>query len=156
AIACTGAAWHHAHWSLYPAHEIGLFAGDTAVPAALELRATAGPRRIPAPPYDPLRTIPGAQRTRVEVEALAIRDGEAWRPAAGRTTLIVDGDLVNVHLGDRLLVYGQVLGVRGPSNPGDFDFARAARANRRHCTLRAEFPECVMRVPEPAHWAPLG
>jgi hypothetical protein len=73
----TAAAWHHAHWSLYPADHVGLFAREAPGPAALEVRALSGSRRIPAPPPDPLRTIVTPERTRLEVEVLALRDGDA-------------------------------------------------------------------------------
>ena len=109
----------------------------------MEVVATSGPRRIPAPPPDPLRTIATRERTRVEVALARIRDGDTWRDAAGRTTLFVSGHLIDVRAGDRLRVFGQLRSIRRPANPGEFDFAAYSRAERRLCAVDSEFPECV-------------
>ncbi len=142
-LACTAAASHHCRWSLFQHDEIGLFARENSNPAALEVVATSGPRRIPAPPFDPLSTIATGDRTKVDVEVLRIRDGQQWRSVSGAATLFVAGPLAEIRPGDRLRVFGSLSALRRPANPGEFDFARHARAQRRLCSLYCEFPECV-------------
>jgi competence protein ComEC len=142
-LACTAAAWHHGRWSLYDRDEVGLFAREVVEPAAIEVRATSGPRRIPAPPPDPLATIARADRTRLEVDVLAIRDGDTWRNVSGVATLFVDGHLEGVRPGDRLRVFAGLGAIARPANPGEFDFAGHSRIQRRLCSLSCEFPECI-------------
>jgi competence protein ComEC len=152
-LACTAAAWHHCRWSLFASDHVGLFAPEVAEPVALEVRAARGPRRIPPPPYDPLRTVGAPERTRLDVDAVAIRDGELWQPTSGRMTLFVDGVLSGVDAGDRLRVFGQLAAVHRPSNPGEFDRARYARADRRLCGATSEFIECVSTIEGGPRWS---
>ncbi len=142
-LLATAGAWHHCRWSLYDSQELGLVAREAAEPVALEVVATSGPRRIPAPPPDPLRTIAMRERTRVDVTLARIRDGDAWRDVAGQTTLFVNGNLSGVQAGDRLRVFGQLRSIRRPANPGEFDFSSYSRSERRLCAVDSEFPECV-------------
>ncbi len=116
---------------------------DTPGPVALKVRAAGGPRRIPAPPPDPLRTIAANERTRLEVDVLAIRNGARWQPASGRVSLLVNGNVVDVHAGDTLRAFAQWAKIRAPANPGEFDFASQAHGARRMVSLNCEFPECV-------------
>ena len=99
-----------------------------------------------SPAYDPLVTLPLEDRSRVEIDVAAIRDRAAWRPASGHTTLVVAGDYIKVAAGDRLRVFGHLAALTTPSNPGEFDYAATARDDGRHCTLRAQFPEAVVRT----------
>lgn len=142
-LLATAGAWHHCRWSLYDSREVGLVAREASEPVALEVIATSGPRRIPAPPPDPLRTIAMRERTRVEVALARIRDGDAWREIAGVSTLFVNGNLSGVQAGDRLRVFGQLRSIRGAANPGEFDFALYSRSERRLCAVDSEFPECI-------------
>lgn len=142
-VAATAAGWHHDRWSLFESDDIGRFAPEVFGPAAIEARALAGPRRIPAPPPDPLRTFPLPERTRLELEVLAIRDGAGWRPASGRARLYAGGQVEGVQPGDTLRVFAQLGALPRPANPGEFDFAALSRARRELCSLRCEFAECV-------------
>ena len=79
AVAAAGGAWHHLRWSTFRDDELGRYARAAGEPVCVEAVARGGPRRIPAPPYDPLRIIPSGDRTRLEVEVRALRDGRRWR-----------------------------------------------------------------------------
>jgi competence protein ComEC len=152
-LAAAGAAWHHCRWSLFDAREIGLAAADVAGPAAIEARIVEGPRRIPAPPYNPLRSFVASDRTRFDVEVLAVRDDATWRPSSGRATLFVNGYTRDARPGDRVRVFAQLARVEPPANPGEFDFAGQARVERRLCWLSSEFPECVTRLASGSAWS---
>ncbi len=149
----SGAAWHHVHWSLYSADHVGLLAPEVPGPSALEVTALGGPRRIPPPAPDPLRTLITPERTRLDVAVLSVRHGDAWRAASGTATLFVDGHVSDLHPGDRLRVFAQWATIAQPQNPGEFDFARQARGDRRLCSLRCEFPECVTRLSAAGPWS---
>ncbi|MGD9721551.1 MAG: ComEC/Rec2 family competence protein [Pirellulales bacterium] len=147
-LAATGAAWHHCRWSLFAVDEASLAARDDSGPAALEARVIGSPRHLPPPPYNPLFLFAAPERTRLDVEVLAVRDGDRWRATSGRATVFVSGYLDRVHAADRVRIFGQWSAVRGPDNPGEFDFARRARAERRLCGVSVEFPECVTALPD--------
>jgi competence protein ComEC len=151
-LAATGATWHHCQWSLFACDHVALVAREAAAPAAIEARARSASRRVPAPPPDPLRTLPTPERTRIEIDLLAVRDCATWRPVSGTATLLVDGHLLDIRSGDHLRVFGQLASIRGAANPGEFDFARQARASRRLCWLSTDFPECVSVLTRGSRW----
>ena len=95
---------------------------------ALEVIAIGGPRRVPAPPPDPLRTIAMRDRTRIDVALARVRDGDSWRTIDGQVTLFIGGHLADTQAGDRLRVFGQLRSIRPPANPGEYDFAAYSRS----------------------------
>jgi competence protein ComEC len=145
AAACGGAR-HHMHWRLYDVTDIGRFAQTTPQPVCVEVIALAAPRTRPAPPADPLRSIPEKTRSTMHVRAVLLRDRAVWRSATGRATLTVDGSLPGIQAGDRLRVVGQLFAPAAPGNPGEFDFADYRRGNRELAAIRAENPDCVERI----------
>jgi competence protein ComEC len=154
AVACTGAAWHDLQWYTYGRHEILRYADDAPIPACVEVIARETPERVSAPQPTPLRAIPGSEQSRLPVELVRIRDGATWRPATGLSQLIIPGHLLGVRAGDRLQVFGQLARPSSPLNPGEFDFAAHARADRQLANLRSTAPECVTRLASAAFWTP--
>ncbi len=152
--AATGGAWHHCRWSLFAENEARVFAPAAPGPVAVELRALDGPRRIPAPPHNPLSTVAQRERTRLAVEFLAVRHRDTWQPASGRATLIVTGNVLDVNPGDRLRAFAQWSHTSPPANPGEFDFTSLTRARRELVTLFCEFPESL--ASDHAGWTWLG
>ncbi|HEV3024838.1 MAG TPA: ComEC/Rec2 family competence protein, partial [Pirellulales bacterium] len=90
----------------------------------------------------------------LEVDVTQLRDGESWRSASGRIRLSVEGHLLGIHAGDTLRIVGQLSVPAAAQNPGEFDFARHARADRQLCRVAADFPECVEIVKRPRWWGP--
>jgi competence protein ComEC len=154
--ALAGAAWHHIRWNLFGAGEIGRYATDDSGPACIEAVAREAPQRVPAPTPTPLRAIPGNERSRVRVEVSGIRDGTRWRQASGECELFVAGHLVGVEAGDRLRIFGQLARVGPPLNPGEFDFAAHARADRQLARLRSSAPDCIAVTASASGWQPSG
>ena len=152
-LALVGAAWHHACWSVFAADELGLAAAEFGGPAAIEGRVVGAPRRVPAPPYNPLSTFLMPDRTRLELDVTAGRNDDAWQPQSGRVTLSVDGHLDGVRAGDTIRIFGKLSAVRGPTNPGEYDFAARSRGERRLAWLSAEFPECVAVQERGSAWS---
>ncbi len=153
ALAAAGGAWHHDCWCLFAPDDVGLFARQAAEPVCLEAVALGAPRRMPAPPNDPLRTLPVGDRSRVELSVTRIRDGKNWRPASGLATLIVEGHLLGVGAGDRLQIFGRLASTPQPANPGEFDYAAHNRAERRLCAVRAGFPDAVTVTTPGPRWS---
>jgi competence protein ComEC len=154
AVASTGAAWHDLQWHTYGRHEIARYADDAPIPVCVEVIARETPERVSAPRPTPLRAIPGGEQSRLPVELVRIRDGSQWRPATGYSQLTVPGHLLGVHAGDRLQVFGQLARSSSPLNPGEFDFAAHARADRQIASLRSTAPECVSKLASAAVWTP--
>ena len=141
-LAATGGAWHHVCWQLFAADELGLCARGDPGPICLEGQALSAGRTI-HPHYDPLNTIPTGKRTQLDLRVTGVRDGDRWRAASGSTSVIVQGELLNVRAGDRLRIFGQLHRILGPSNPGEPNIAATARADRRLCLVRCKFAESV-------------
>ncbi|MEX2137705.1 MAG: ComEC/Rec2 family competence protein [Pirellulales bacterium] len=146
AVAACGGLRHHLHWRLFAANDIGRFARELPQPVCLEVVALSGPRRRPAPPPDPLRSVAQSAHTMLRVRATAMRDGDFWRTVDGRATLMVDGSLLGVQAGDRLRVVGQLQAPPPPGNPGEFDFAWHRRGDRELAAIRVDHPDCVQVV----------
>ena len=106
------------------------------------------PDRISAPQSTPLRAIPAGERSRLVIQVTAIRDGTHWRQASGICQLTVNGHLLGVRPDDHLRIFGQLARPSPPLNPGEFDFAEHARADRQLARMRSSVPECV-RVLQP-------
>jgi competence protein ComEC len=145
----SGAVWHDLCWFVFPQDDIGRFAPLDAEPACIMATVLHGPEHLPSPQPTPLRAIPGHERTRIEIEPSGIRDGKAWLPAAGRCELLVDGQLLGIHAGDKIQIFGQLERPPFPMNPGEYDFAGSARADRRLATLRTDSPSAVTVLQSP-------
>ena len=150
-IAAAGAGWHHAAWNLFGDDEVGRYARAHAEPTCIEAVALETPRRLAPIPATPYRAIPVGERSLVRIELTGIRRGREWRPASGEARLQVGGQLLGVHAGDRLIVFAQIAAPTPPRNPGEFDYAAHARADRRLAEFRCGFPECV-QVVRPGAW----
>ena len=139
----TAAAWHHGHWSLMAAHDLMTYAGEEPGPVCLRAIVSDEPHRHPAPPADPLRTIPAHDRTELLLAVRSIRDGRGWQPARGRGTLLVSGHLLGVHAGDEVQIFGQLALPGRPKNPGEFDRSAHERADGIHSVVFSDSPDCV-------------
>ena len=154
AVAAVAGAWHHCRWSLFAENDLGHYARARAEPACVEAIALKGTRRLPAPEHDPMQIIPRGDRTRLDVALVGIRDRADWQPVSGRATLLVDGHLLGVHVGDRVRVFTQLAATTPARNPGEFDHARHVRADRQRSVLRAGYPDCVSVVRRASGWNP--
>jgi competence protein ComEC len=154
AVAAAGGSGHDLNWELFPRNDVGRFAALEPAPACVTASVLTPPETLPAPPFNPLRAIPSGERCRVVVQIDAIRDGTDWLPADGRCQLVVDGDLLGVAPGDRLQIFAQLRRLAPPMNPGQFNFAARARADRRLASLITQSPDCVTVIAPNNNWAP--
>ena len=153
-FAATAACWHNVTWSRFDATDLGRYARLERTPVCVEATALASPRRVPAPARNPLRAIPVGERSRLDVEIVAIRDGTEWHKASGHAKLLVDGHLLGVHAGDRIQVFAQLAAPTPAMNPGEFDFAVHARRNRELCVLQTSYPHAVTMLAHGKAWTP--
>jgi competence protein ComEC len=153
AAALAGSAWHELNWFLYDEHEIGRYAEFEPAPTCIDAIALESPERVSAPPPTPLRAIPAGERSRLPIELTGIRDGARWRPASGVCQLSVEGHLLGIHQGDHLRIFGQIARISPQQNPGEFDFAAHARADRQLVRVRTKTPESVTTLEEGGTWS---
>jgi competence protein ComEC len=151
-VACAGGARHHEHWNVYRADELGLAARDTPRPVCLQAVALNSPRRVAAPPSNPLRTRPAGERSRLLVRVERVRNGRAWCSASGTTELSVDGHVLGVRAGDRLQIFALFQRPPCPLNPGGFDLAWHRRCDRQLFQLDARFPDAVTALAPGSLW----
>ncbi len=154
AVMATGAIAHHVQWRLFSTEEVGRFAQESRTPICLEAIAVEQPRRVPAPPHDPMRAIPRGDRSQLLIDVVRVRDGRYWKSATGRSELYVDGHLLGVRAGDRLRIYGQLSAPLPALNPGQFDYTGHLRAERVLSFLSANYPDCVSVIETGSRWKP--
>jgi competence protein ComEC len=152
--ALSGAAWHHLNWFEFGSSELARYASYDPRPACIDAVACESAERVAAPPRTPLRVIPTGEHSRLLVSVTGIRDGKTWRPATGTCQLSVQGHALWVHPGDKLRIFGKLSQPSPPLNPGEFDFAAHARADRVLTRMRAAVPECVVQTSEGSRWSP--
>lgn len=155
-VAACSAGWHHQQWRWFAADDLGRFATLQGAPVCLEVQVLDAPQRRPEPQRSPLRAIPQSESTLLLVKIERLRDGELWRTASGQSELIVDGELgdhiENLAPGDRLRVFAQMRSPSPAMNPGQFDYAQDARADRHLAMLRTESPACLTLL-ESGSWS---
>jgi competence protein ComEC len=154
AAAAVAGAWHHCHWHLFAADDLGHFARSAGQPVCIEAIALKTPRPVPPPEPNPMRATQRGDQVRFEVELIAIRDGAQWRPASGRARVNVQALMPGVLAGDRLQIFGQLVAPPQPRNPGEFDAASFLRAKRVRSQLRVEFAESVSPIAAGPAWSP--
>jgi competence protein ComEC len=153
-VTFTAAGWHHSNWFLFAGDEAARFARVESQPTCVEAIACESAERVAAPRPTPLRAIPGTEQSRMLVNLVGIRNGRNWRPMSGVCQLSVVGHTLWIRKGDRLRIFGQLARVSPPLNPGEFDFAAHARAERRLTRIRSSAPESVTRISASVHWSP--
>ncbi|HEX3599625.1 MAG TPA: ComEC/Rec2 family competence protein [Lacipirellulaceae bacterium] len=152
--ALAGAAWHHFNWFSFSGDDLARYADYDSHPACIEAVACESAERVAAPSPTPLRAIPGSEHSRLLVNVTGIRDGRTWMPTSGTCQLTVQGHVLWIHPGDVLRIFGKLGRPSPPMNPGEFDFAARARADRQLTRIRCTTPESVVRTSAGSRWTP--
>ena len=156
AFAAAAGAWHHMRWRLFDVDELGRSATAAARPVCLEGVCLSMPRLWPAPPDDPMRTMPAHERSVFRVSARRVRDAATWKPAAGKCRVAIEGQLGQLAAGDQVRIVGLLFAPSAPRNPGEFNFAADRRQRRELCVINCRVPECVTIVKRRTTWSPLA
>ena len=151
-IVCLGGSWHHLRWHYYEHDHLGRFASDVPQPVCLQAVALNRLKWSPAPPSNPLRALPVGPRSEIEVRVTRVRDGQAWRQAAGTCNLRVNGELRDILEGDQLLIFAKMGRITPALNPGEYDWSLASRGAGRYCDLYCSAPECVTVTQTGSNW----
>ncbi len=134
-VMALAAAYHHWHCRLYAADDIGNFVDETPRPARLRGVLEEEPFVSLQPPDDPFTSVPRGDATMTVLAVTDLRQGEDWVTASGRVRVRVAGRMTDLHVGDEVDVMGRLSAPRGPSNPGEFDYAAHLRDQRIRAVL---------------------
>ena len=149
-VASLGGAWHHARWRLFDADDLAALSDAAARPVVVEAVLIDAPRIIE---QDSAYSPTGSEfKTRFTVDVTTVREGVAWRRAAGRVDVQIDDRLESVSAGDRVRLHGNVVRAQSPLNPGEFDFAAHYRAERKLCLLRVASSAALQVVEQRSKW----
>lgn len=143
AVLLATAAWSYDRWQRFRADELALSLSETSTPVTIEALVRRGPRFRPAPPPQPLASIPRGDETQLLVSVERLRDGGRWRAASGAAVVSVEGHVLGVHAGDRIRLHGWGSIVGPPLNPGQGDFAAHLRGQRQLCRLQVAHPDAI-------------
>ncbi|QDT69534.1 ComEC family competence protein [Planctomycetes bacterium MalM25] len=155
-VASLAGAWAGAAWRWFPVDDVGRYAPRDAEPVCFEARVHRVPTVYPAEERSPFQAIPPRDRTVLDVEVVALRDGVRWRPTSGRCEVTIAGRLEALTPGERLRVFGQLRRPSPAMNPGQRDAAAMDRAERKLARVWTESPACVASLgntsESPAAW----
>lgn len=139
----AGGMWHHVCWNLFPENEIGRFATTEGQPAAIRVRLTGEPKLIEGRTSSPLSSLGDEPRYKISAVAQEIRSGNHWQPVTGKVDVFVRGVFEHATGGDTVEIYGEIKSSKSPSNPGEFDFYKYSRGERRLVWVAARSPEAI-------------
>lgn len=130
-------------------------AGRAASPLAFRAVVRSAPSWRPNGMYRPDDPNSSPWRTVWDIGLTAVRDGKQWRSVQTRSTLAIDGRIDKFLPGDDIEVLGSYSRIWRPTNPGEFDFAKASSREQRYITCRAKTVEQVTWRRVRWHWWPL-
>jgi competence protein ComEC len=147
-VLLAGAGWHHLRWSMAQVNDIHAFASDRPEPVRIQGRLVDQPTIIPRRQQELPVAIPQYDRTLCTLKCMALVADERVIPVSGQVRLDVTGHLEGAAVGDVVDVVGQFARVRGPHNPGEFNYRDALRGSGINVQVYCGEPEDV-RVTEP-------
>lgn len=137
-IAMIGSTWHHGYWNFFGADEIGRFASDVAHPCCLDATIVSEAKRVGLEPNSYSGEEDAELQTRFSIRVTRLRDGMLWRNVSGHSELIVHDDAAEtIRSGDQVRIFGSLVGITPPTNPGQFDFGDFYRGKRKLAFVHA-------------------
>ncbi len=152
AVALATAGWAVARSRLFPADDLAWGLEQQPMPVAIEGLVVDSPRRLSPPSATHAGPAPEpASECVVDVERL--RAGAAWKPASGRTAVVVTGTPPELVRGCRVRLVGRGLRPAPPLNPGEVDGRARAQASRCLSIVRCHSRDCIEVVRDPPAWS---
>ncbi|MCH2180533.1 MAG: ComEC/Rec2 family competence protein [Mariniblastus sp.] len=142
-IAGLGASWHHGRWNWFPARDISQFASEIPTPVCLRAEIRSEPRPMACTEGSLLNPIPSRSRTLLKIKPQQIRNGSVWESVSGRSELMIHDRCRHLRVGDQVLIFGTLVRISPPSNPGQFDFHESSRGESRLAIVHAYFSDSV-------------
>ena len=127
----VGALRHHVYWNWYPENEIGFRASSQPSPVAVKVTLVNEARQLAAASEDSRSFSSGDEkRCRALVRCDEIRDGGRWTGTSGLVWLSMPVIEPALNAGDQIEIFGTLVRIEAPSNPGQYDFSRHYRRQR--------------------------
>lgn len=153
AVMAAGAAWSAARFDLFACTELAWQLTGSPRPVAVRGLVKSAPRLL-TPPATTARSAAIGPASELVLAVTAVRDDDTWRPAAGEATVVVRDTPIELLTGTEVEIFGRGLRPAAPLNPGEFDAAARARAERRLSILRVGGWDGVTVLARPRPWAP--
>jgi competence protein ComEC len=132
-------SWHHHRWDDVAADDLARVVDD---PTPSWVRGTLADVIGFRPSFDG----EGDGVTRAVLDVCAVHDRGEWRAASGVVALTVVGDRTDLRAGQSVEAAGTLSAVRGPLNPGEFDYRAYLRTQGVRLKMTAHSPEGVWRA----------
>lgn len=152
-VAAAAAAWSAAGRGIFSRDDLAWRLDTRPRPVVIEGVAVESPRTLLRDGEAP-RGMPMDAASEFTIDLKAVRLATAWKPAAGRASIVVDGASPDVLPGSRVRVYGRGVRPSPAHNPHEFDFRERARSLRCLSLVRCRTADCVEVLEEPRWYAP--
>jgi competence protein ComEC len=149
-----GAAWSAAQFDFFGRTDLAWQLGESPRPVAIRGKVVASPRVLAGPADATGRAVLIEPASEFLLAVAAIRDGDRWRPAAGRATVVVRGEPERLEVGAEVQIFGRGLRPAIPLNPGEPDLTARARGDRCLSVVRVADWDCVGVLSRPSPWSP--
>ncbi len=142
--ACVGGIRHDGFYRRVAPDHVVHFVTDE--PALVRISGTvlSSPRRHEPRTHFFGRWTYRYRRTRLLLKASSIEGRGGPIPVSGLVAVAVDGEVVDVEAGDEVAAYGTAYRPWGPSNPGQFDYARWQRRQGVRVGMRCRGADLVV------------
>ncbi|MBI3320577.1 MAG: DNA internalization-related competence protein ComEC/Rec2, partial [Candidatus Omnitrophica bacterium] len=135
--ACLGAI-RTVSWLHRPSHHVAGMIREEPTPVLLHGVVVDDPTGLFTPGE--------AERQVAVVNARHVRTQDVWRSATGLVRARLRDPRLRLSFGDEVVLEGRWSGVRGPGNPGQFDWAAALARQQIHVLLSVEPFHGIVRV----------
>jgi len=152
AMVALGASWSAARFDLFPRDELAWQLTESPLPIAVTATVVESFRRVPGGDESRRGAVGAASEGVVAIHSR--RAGSRWRAASGRATVVVDGEPLDIGVGDRVRILGRGLRPAPAGNPGEFDQRMRARAGRCLSVIRVGSARGIRRIGEAARTTP--
>ncbi len=149
ATTILAAGWHHYWWNYYGVNDIGFFAQSEPQPACIEGTICREPDLSSAPISSVFDPIPRRETTRLILRASRICQARRWIEVSGQVDCLVIGHVSGLTSGTQVRIYGRLSEFKTPTNPGEFDFNKHARTDRKLARMTASLPDAVEVISSP-------
>lgn len=144
--------WRHQASVTPSADSVALLVTDDGVLTRITGQLVSSPSVSPPPLRNVFLSYQPPRETRFVLAAESLVVDPKPSSLTGYVRVTVDADELGLHLGDRVRLTGRLYRSRGPSNPGETDWARQMRLQGIDAGMSVESSAHVVRVESGANW----
>jgi competence protein ComEC len=129
-----------------PPNHIARFLADEPILSRVAGQIVTQPTTIPGEKRNPFLSLDPPARTRFVLAARELRTADPPISIAGYIRVSVEAESIGAHMGDAVVLTGQLYRPRGPRNPGETDWAAWNRSQNIHAGMKVEGAVHVRRI----------